>query len=172
MNPTPVLLVCILGIVAYVVWAVRRSILHDRKIKWQLDLEYEQLQPFLGDPYRNPGIRGKPTWTMRGEGQGRFWHIDADGRYGRLPDVPSLPMLIRSDQPEWSDAIPYAVDDCDHGVEFDQTVADSGQGLLRKVLSPSEVREKWPRLDGPCPKGCGFHGIAYATHAHYIYGDW
>jgi hypothetical protein len=35
-----------------------------------------------------------------------------------------------------------------------------------------QIRKIWPRLDGPCPKGCGYSGIAYASYAHYIYGDW
>lgn len=53
---------------------------------------------------------------------------------------------------------------CDHGVTFDEQAA---QGL-----DVSEVRSRWPRLYGPCPKGCGFSGIAYAGLSHYIHGDW
>lgn len=53
---------------------------------------------------------------------------------------------------------------CDHGVTFDEDAADG--------LSVTEIRRRWPRLHGPCPKGCGYVGIAYASYAHYIYGDW
>lgn len=54
--------------------------------------------------------------------------------------------------------------ECDHGVTFDRSAA--------KGLPASEVRKRWPRLDGACPLGCGFHGIAYASKAHYVYGDY
>lgn len=53
---------------------------------------------------------------------------------------------------------------CDHGLTFDQAAA--------KHLSVPEVRARWPRLFGKCPKGCGFDGIAYASREHYYYGDW
>jgi hypothetical protein len=56
--------------------------------------------------------------------------------------------------------------ECDHGVTFDREEAK------RLLLSPPFVRARWPRLDGPCPKGCGYSGIAYASFAHYISGDW
>lgn len=52
---------------------------------------------------------------------------------------------------------------CDHGVTFDE----AGLGL-----SSATVRRQWPRLNGACPKGCGFSGIAYASPGHYIAGDW
>lgn len=55
---------------------------------------------------------------------------------------------------------------CDHGVTFWHEEAK------RLNLSARQVRERWPRLFGDCPKGCGFHGIAYASYAHFIYGDW
>jgi hypothetical protein len=54
--------------------------------------------------------------------------------------------------------------ECDHGVTFDQVAAER--------LPTHEVRARWPRLEGECPKGCGYHGIAYASKMHYIYGDW
>lgn len=54
--------------------------------------------------------------------------------------------------------------DYDHGATFDQTAA--------KELSTYEIRKRWPRLFGPCPKGCGYTGIAYASTAHFVYGDW
>ena len=72
-------------------------------------------------------------------------------------------------------------EECDHGVTFDVEEA-------RKVLSgwkakdvfemimgnpaSDEIKRRWPRLSGPCPKGCGFNGIAYASWEHYISGDW
>lgn len=55
-------------------------------------------------------------------------------------------------------------DACDHGVSFDW---DAARGL-----GAEEVRRRWPRLFGLCPKGCGYRGIAYASIAHYICGDW
>lgn len=53
---------------------------------------------------------------------------------------------------------------CDHGVVFDEKKA--------RDLSVYEVRKIYPRLDGECPKGCGYHGIAYASSMHYYMGDW
>lgn len=73
---------------------------------------------------------------------------------------------------------------CDHGVVFDLETAkklESGtettstQSLESFLAGPPtayDIRQRWPRLDGPCPKGCGFNGIAYASTAHYIMGDW
>jgi hypothetical protein len=54
--------------------------------------------------------------------------------------------------------------ECDHGVEFHESFA--------KMMSREQIRKRYPRLDGLCPKGCGYRGIAYASHAHYVYGDW
>jgi hypothetical protein len=53
---------------------------------------------------------------------------------------------------------------CDHGVTFDECEA--------RGLDASEVRRRWPRVRGTCPKGCGFRGIAYASWLHYAMGDW
>ncbi len=53
---------------------------------------------------------------------------------------------------------------CDHGVAFDERAIDG--------LTWAEVRDRWPRLCGPCPKGCGYDGIAYASHAHMLAGAW
>lgn len=53
---------------------------------------------------------------------------------------------------------------CDHGIAFDSVAA--------RGLSAHEVRKHWPRLFGPCPKGCGFDGIGYASFEHYVAGDW
>ena len=71
--------------------------------------------------------------------------------------------------------------DCDHGVTFDldeakrllsgwraKTVAESIAGNPARY----EIRRRWPRLFGACPKRCGFSGIAYASMEHYHAGDW
>ena len=54
---------------------------------------------------------------------------------------------------------------CDHGVTFD--AADA-----KTLGSTAAVRKKYPRGWGPCPKGCGYDGIAYASWQHYYAGDW
>jgi len=54
--------------------------------------------------------------------------------------------------------------ECTHGITFDEV-----QGLR---MSPINVRRLWPRLFGPCPLGCGYSGIYYASWAHFIAGDW
>jgi hypothetical protein len=54
---------------------------------------------------------------------------------------------------------------CTHAVTFDEDEA------REKKLSSAAVRERWPRFFGECPR-CGFEGIAYASTAHYVYGDW
>lgn len=56
--------------------------------------------------------------------------------------------------------------ECDHGITFDENMAKSYR------MTSNEIRSRWPRLEGTCTKGCGYHGIAYASHAHYVYGDW
>ena len=73
-------------------------------------------------------------------------------------------------------------EECDHGVTFD---AEAARELLKEAPQAEsplafilgnparlEVRRRWPRLDGACPKGCGYHGIAYASVEHYIMGGW
>ena len=55
---------------------------------------------------------------------------------------------------------------CDHSVTFDEEAART------EKLDAFQVRARWPRLFGECPKGCGFNGIAYASTAHFVYGDW
>lgn len=57
-------------------------------------------------------------------------------------------------------------DECDHGVHFNAEIASAYE------MTFEEIRRHYPRLDGECPKGCGFCGIAYASQAHYVYGDW
>lgn len=75
---------------------------------------------------------------------------------------------------------------CDHGVTFDEDLCYQAHRAFRAAIAvctpeeqakgeaafTREVRHRWPRLDGPCPKGCGYCGIAYASTAHYIMGDW
>lgn len=56
---------------------------------------------------------------------------------------------------------------CDHGIEFNHEAALG--------MRNSDVRKRFPRLVGPCPKGCGVNGTIYASAAHYIFGgatDW
>jgi len=60
-----------------------------------------------------------------------------------------------------------AMEKCDHGVVFDEVEFDKHPNM-----SAGEVKERWPRGWGKCPKGCGFNGIAYASFKHYIAGDW
>jgi hypothetical protein len=55
--------------------------------------------------------------------------------------------------------------DCDHGVTFDEEDA-------KKIGDSHEIRKKYPRGYGLCPKGCGYNGIAYASYMHYIMGDY
>ena len=59
-----------------------------------------------------------------------------------------------------------AQEKCDHGLRFDKAEIDYEETSLE------DVRKKFPRLFGLCPKGCGYNGIAYASLEHKIYGDW
>ena len=70
---------------------------------------------------------------------------------------------------------------CNHGVVFDEEAAIEllsswrpGGAAEFVAGNPAsvEVRRRWPRLDGYCPLGCGYHGIYYASMAHYVAGDW
>ena len=70
---------------------------------------------------------------------------------------------------------------CSHGVTFDLEEAKKILGSWKPkdaaefvAGNPAtrEIRRRWLRLDGQCPKGCGFNGIAYASMEHYTYGDW
>ena len=63
-----------------------------------------------------------------------------------------------------------AARECDHGVRFPAT--RDGELAVFRHLSCSEIRQCFPRLDGPCPLGCGYDGIAYASTGHYVAGDW
>lgn len=70
---------------------------------------------------------------------------------------------------------------CDHGLVFDREeakrilgdwVPQDAADFIVGNPQRAEVRKRFPRLHGVCPKGCGFTGIAYASFEHYIYGDW
>lgn len=70
---------------------------------------------------------------------------------------------------------------CDHGILFDEEEAKRILGswvpttpaeFISGNPSHALVRKRFPRLDGRCPKGCGYSGIGYASTAHYVYGDW
>lgn len=56
--------------------------------------------------------------------------------------------------------------ECTHGVLFDEEL------VKNSTMSSREIKTKYPRLHGKCPLGCGYEGIAYASYAHYLYGDW
>lgn len=80
--------------------------------------------------------------------------------------------------------------ECDHGVTFDEEAARkllkdgekrprSGDPAVAFIMgnpASAEIRKRWPRgwftKEKPCPKGCSFVGIAYASYAHYTMGDW
>jgi hypothetical protein len=79
---------------------------------------------------------------------------------------------------------------CDHGITFDQKEAErilretkeqpSGDAALDFIMGPTnataQIKKRWPRgfftRERPCPKGCGYEGIYYASPEHYSYGDW
>ena len=90
---------------------------------------------------------------------------------------------------------PPPQDQCDHGVTFDieaarQVIRDAGCARARQrdkagaavdfVLGDVDavrvIQRRWPRgwftAQKPCPKGCGFIGVAYASYEHRIMGDW
>lgn len=60
---------------------------------------------------------------------------------------------------------------CDHGVTFDE-VAWKEAAYTGNIMTIEDVRKRWPRGFGLCPRGCGFYGIAYASYIHYLAGDW
>ena len=86
---------------------------------------------------------------------------------------------------KWDEEHPEQAN-CDHGVVFDEEEANrlceqiqekgSDDPAVNFIMgapnASAAVRKRWPRLHGSCPKGCGFNGIAYASTAHYLYGDW
>lgn len=81
--------------------------------------------------------------------------------------------------------MPTNSEKCDHGVVFDQEAAakilanwtpTDDVSFIMGNPAAAEVRKRWPRgwftVEKPCPKGCGFVGIAYASAEHYAMGDW
>lgn len=70
---------------------------------------------------------------------------------------------------------------CDHGLVFDEAEAGRILGsweprtaveFIMGNPKHAEVRKRFPRLDGECPKGCGYVGIAYVSGNHFVAGDW
>lgn len=76
--------------------------------------------------------------------------------------------------------------DCNHGITFDveeakkilggteedETLDPAVAFIMGPVNGTSKIRKRFPRLEGLCPKGCGYRGIYYASYEHYMYGDW
>lgn len=56
-----------------------------------------------------------------------------------------------------------------HHTRLRQNPLDAMFGICGDCTA--EIRTKWPRFWGKCP-GCGQQVIAYASAAHYTYGDW
>lgn len=114
-----------------------------------------------GPNYEPPDIAG----CLRAQGWDEF-----DAMAQSVGELPTS-MLAGSPKPEREptilDASGHRVigpETCDHGVKFDAEAA--------RELSAAQVRQRWPRLYGACPLGCGYHGIAYASWEHYGAGDW
>lgn len=70
---------------------------------------------------------------------------------------------------------------CDHGLKFDLVEAEKIYGswspkdavpFIAGNPKTAEIRRRFPRLFGKCPKGCGYEGIAYVSMDHYRMGDW
>lgn len=116
----------------------------------------------------------------------------------QFPPLPSLEELIaqlekhgqetakRNEEAhkKWAEENPEQAA-CDHGITFDEEAAkklleeseqdptlDPAVAFIMGPPAHSEIRKRWPRLSGLCPKGCGYNGIYYASTAHYLYGDW
>lgn len=71
-------------------------------------------------------------------------------------------------QPHFDEAAAKALlAECKHPANQDPL--DGMFGLCRECIGL--VRQKWPRFWGECPD-CGVSLIAYASAAHYTYGDW
>lgn len=84
--------------------------------------------------------------------------------------------VLKADGTRYRDEEP-----CDHGLTFDEEEANrilgdwqprTAEEFIMGNPAAMEVRKRWPRLDGPCPLGCGYVGIAYVSAAHYAAGDW
>jgi len=81
--------------------------------------------------------------------------------------------------------MPTEPEECDHGVVFDQAAAEKilagwtatdDVSFIMGDPAVLEVRKRWPRgwftAEKPCPKGCGYVGIYYASVEHYTMGYW
>lgn len=100
-------------------------------------------------------------WEIAGRlarrcGAGEVYMMRTGGEWAA--PVAELPVLLGRE------GVTESAAQCDHGVTFDPEAA--------RNLAAAEVQRRWPRLFGPCPKGCGYVGIAYASHWHYVAGDW
>ena len=80
---------------------------------------------------------------------------------------------------DWADVLPPGP--CNHGITFDLKEAQrvlaewepkTGAEFIAGNPASTEIRRRWPRLSGVCPKGCGYNGIYYASSDHYVAGDW
>lgn len=81
---------------------------------------------------------------------------------GRLP--PGATHLAREQRRRRNMAGRRYWNECAHGLTFDSACAAG--------LPVEEVRRRWPRLDGACPLGCSYHGVAYASPEHLAAGAW
>jgi hypothetical protein len=101
-----------------------------------------------------------------------------------FPGLKEMKQSIETENQKWAEENPKQAA-CDHGLTFDEEAAqlisqetpgyDTGDPAVDFIMgSPAsdEIRRRWPRLCGECPKGCGYNGIAYVSHAHMLYGDW
>src|SRR5262245_54170191 len=61
--------------------------------------------------------------------------------------------------------------ECEHGVTYDHAQV-LAQHATPKQMTGKEIRERWPRLDGKCPIGCGYDGVYYYSMNHYTWGEW
>jgi|SRR5882672_520664 len=114
----------------------------------------------------------------------QHWHTSPDQRLGQLianlhyglvshaveDDHTHLLLLSKRAGTHVIDTknkIPYRfayVPACDHGLTFDESTAQH--------MDRDTIRKCYPRLDGECPKACGFNGITYVSVAHFLGGEW
>ena len=133
------------------------------------------------DP-KGDGARLK-TLIASGPRRGIFWAL-AHEHF--TTDAEALARIRREIDLEKAECL------CTHGVTFDEDAArevlrdgstfeidglgvPASSALIASNPKHAEVRRRWPRgqftRERPCPS-CGFVGIAYASIAHYIMGDW
>ena len=111
-------------------------------------------------------------WTQQAYIEALRSHCHGCGAPMMLPSLPAeqecttcgrvRPMVTVREEPGEEPKEP--VGHCNHGIAFDRLAAAD--------LSVAEIRKRWPRLFGKCPKGCGYDGIYYASSEHYTMGDW